>query len=97
MKIDDIDFKLWKKHIGTLPEGFFVEVSNSQLFLYYRGPGYKELTEPRGKRPPEGQDHAFIGMHSVFYTSSERLERLKTEVPNFVRKLIQKTQEELSG
>lgn len=92
---DDMDQKLWEEHIGALPKGFFIRVSNSQLSLYYRGPGYKELTEPGGKKPTG--DCAYICMHSIFYMGPESLKRLETEVPDFIQEEIRRTREELSG
>ena len=94
-KKDDIDQELWEKHIGRLPKGFFIKVSNSQLSLYYRGPGFKELTEPGGKKPTG--DRAHICMHSVYFMGPESLKRLEIEVPDFIQEEIRRTQEKLSA
>ncbi len=88
MNVDDVNFRLWRKRIGTLPKGFFIKVSNSQLSLYYKGPGYERLTEPGGSKPTE--DCAYICMHSIRDQEAEK-------VCKFIREEVARTQKALSS
>ncbi len=89
MGMDEINLKLWKRCIGTLPEGFFIKVSGSQLSLYYRGSGHKKLTEPGGSKPTG--DCACICMHDI------RDVDLRKKVCAFIRKHVVTAQKTLSG
>lgn len=94
---DQTDQEFWEGQIGQLPEGFFAEVRDINLWFYFNGPGYKEVTECSGERPPEYRKHAFLGSHTIYCDKPEESEMLRAKVVSFVQSCVKRTQEELSA
>lgn len=93
----EISQEFWNRQIGQLPEGFYIEIHDFDLEICYNGPGYKEIIECGGKRPPKCRKYAFLGLHTIRCYKLQKLETLITEVVSFAQGCVRRAQKQLSA